>query len=217
MAVDYFQYTVDIAGFVTISDSYKAVSGANSMTLITRAIDFDLGGAPGGWLFGDTSPGFSGDQTLCLAPALYTFSMSGNQFDYVVDNSAATYLFTVSPNSAVINIGGVNYTVNLSLGSLGGSCFPISQTAWDDLYGAINDAQIDLDGIRTSLLVMVDAAKAAYDSGNMVASGNILCSLLSEVDAQEGIHIEPASADDIRNTVVSVVAPLDIPLPCLGI
>jgi hypothetical protein len=210
-----FEYAVDTGGNVAVSDNHKAIAGANTLTLVTRAIDFDLDGAPGNWFFGDKTPRLNGNQTLCLAPATYTFSMAGNQFDYTVDNSISFYLFTVSPNAAPITIDGTNYTVMLSLGPAGSGCFDLFPSAWDDLERAIAAADIDVEGIRQSLQAKAAAARAAYERGEPVTAGNILCALLNEVDAQSGIHIDPASAENIRDTAVNIALALGIPLKCI--
>jgi len=212
--LDYFQYTVDTSGHVAVSDNHKAVPEANRLMLVTRAIDFDLDGAPGSWLFGDKTPVLSGNQTLCLAPATYTFSTAGNQFDYTVDNSTYVYHFTVSPNSAPIIVDGTNYTVNLSLGPASSGCFDLFPSAWEDLEKAIAEADIDEEGVRQSLQAKSSAACAAYEREEPVTAGNILCALLNEVDAQSGVHIDPASADNIRDTAVNVAIALGIPLKC---
>lgn len=63
-------------------------------------------------------------------------------------------------------------------------------TTFDDLDQTISDAVIDNEGIRNSLLSKARNARKQYDRGNLRASGNILCALLHEVDAQDGKHIE---------------------------
>ena len=86
---------------------------------------------------------------------------------------------------------------------------------WADLYAVIAAAQIDNEGVRRSLQAKAEAAYRAYDRGNLDTAGEILCALLDEVVAQTGVHIEPASAETIRNTAVNLATALGIPLPCL--
>jgi len=88
-------------------------------------------------------------------------------------------------------------------------------TTFEDLYQTISDAEIDNEGIRNSLLSKEKNSQRQYDLGNLHASGNILCALLHEVDAQDGKHIDPHSAEEIRDCVRSLAEALGIPLPCL--
>jgi len=210
-----FQFTVDPAGGVMSLDDHKAIGGAGSLTLITRSIHFDLGGAPGTWVFGDTSPSLVGNQTSCLTPATYNFRLGAETFEYAVDNSAGVFLFTVSPTSATILVGGTPYTVRLSLATTPCGGFDFGDLAFDNLDSAIANADVDVAGVRNSLQAKAGAARAAFEQGNLATAGNILCALLHEVDAQDGQHIAPASAQDIRDAVENAAAALGIPLPCM--
>lgn len=87
---------------------------------------------------------------------------------------------------------------------------------FDDLNQVIANAQIGEEGIRQSLLAKADQAEDSFNFGNLTASGNQLCALVNEVNAQEGQHIDPASADDIRDMVLAMAGQLGIPLNCSG-
>jgi hypothetical protein len=92
--------------------------------------------------------------------------------------------------------------------------FGIHCNTFDGLHQTITEAQIHKKGIRNSLLSKANNAKRQFDRGNFRASGNILCALLNEVNAQDGKHIEPNSAQEIRDCVLSLSGELEIPLPC---
>jgi len=88
--------------------------------------------------------------------------------------------------------------------------------SFDDLEGTLAKAEIDNQGVLRSLQSKAENAQSQFDLGNIQTSGNILCALLHEVDAQEGKHIEPFSAQEIGDCVQSMAEVLEIPLPCLG-
>jgi hypothetical protein len=85
---------------------------------------------------------------------------------------------------------------------------------WDDLYQAISDAQIDDEEVRQGLYDKGNNAEAAFNIGSLKESGNILCALLNQVSAQDGKHIDAASAEAIRNMTISMAGQLGIPLDC---
>jgi hypothetical protein len=86
----------------------------------------------------------------------------------------------------------------------------------DDLYSTIASASIDNEGVRHSLRVKAMSACRAYGRGQVVVAGNVLCALVSQCDAQDGQHVEPASAAAIRTCVRSVGDALGIPLGRCG-
>jgi hypothetical protein len=92
--------------------------------------------------------------------------------------------------------------------------FGIHCTTFDGLDQTIVEAKIDNEGVRISLQAKANNTKRQFDRGNLRASGNILCALLNEVNAQDGKHIEPNSAQEIRDCVLSLSDVLGIPLPC---
>jgi hypothetical protein len=87
---------------------------------------------------------------------------------------------------------------------------------FDDLDQTIEEAEIGNEGVRNSLQAKANNARRQYDRGNLKASGNVLCALLHEVDGQDGKHIDPESAQDLRECVTSLAENLGIPLPCLS-
>jgi hypothetical protein len=89
-------------------------------------------------------------------------------------------------------------------------------SSFEDLEETISEARIHGGGVLRSLLAKYDNARRQYEQGNIRTSGNILCALLHEVDAQEGKHIEPQSAQEIRDCVHSLADALGISLPCIG-
>ena len=76
----------------------------------------------------------------------------------------------------------------------------------DDLVRTVQDAAIDVEGVRTSLLAQVDAACRALQRGRRNAAGNVLGAILLHVAAQDGRHVEPASAQEIRDCVRAFAA-----------
>ena len=94
---------------------------------------------------------------------------------------------------------------------------PISTqcSTFDDLIHKIAEAPIYSRGIKYSLQSKVSNSKRQYEHGNLQTSGNILCALLHEIDAQDGKHIDPPTAQEIRDCVRSLAEDLGIPLPCL--
>jgi hypothetical protein len=96
-----------------------------------------------------------------------------------------------------------------SIGRCKRNCF-----TFDDLDETISDAEIDNKGVRRSLQAKANNARRQYDRGNLKTSGNVLCALLHEMDGQDGKHIDPVSAQDLRECVISLAENLGIPLPC---
>ena len=85
----------------------------------------------------------------------------------------------------------------------------------DSLEKTITDAEVDNQGVRSSLLVKAEQACRALERSQPVTAGNILCALLNEVDAQDGKHVSNASAEAIRSCVKSFALANGIPLePC---
>lgn len=87
-------------------------------------------------------------------------------------------------------------------------------STFDDIDATLAVVEIDNWGLRNSLKSKADNARRQYDRGNLRASSNILCAFLHEVDAQDGKHISPASAQALRDCVESMAEALGIPLPC---
>jgi hypothetical protein len=90
----------------------------------------------------------------------------------------------------------------------------ISCSTFDGLDQTISDAEIDNEGVRNSLQAKANNARKQYNRGKLKTSGNVLCAILHETDAQDGKHITPESAQDIRDCVKSLAENLGIPLPC---
>lgn len=92
----------------------------------------------------------------------------------------------------------------------------VVQVSWADLDAAIAEADIDLELVRQGLHARGDAACAAYEAGDLKLSGKNLCAILKMLETEKGMaHIDPVSAERIRNTAVQLAASLDIPLNCL--
>ncbi|MBW8050919.1 MAG: hypothetical protein FVQ77_11400 [Cytophagales bacterium] len=87
---------------------------------------------------------------------------------------------------------------------------------FDHLIHTISFANINIEGVRKSLKSKGNNAKKQFDKGNLLAAGNVLCALLNEVKAQNGKHIDPASALDIENCIITLAANSGISLPCLS-
>ena len=79
---------------------------------------------------------------------------------------------------------------------------------------AIDTATIDNEGVRQSFHDQASEAEAAFYDENLKASGNKLCALLNHLEAQDGKHVDPTSAEEIRATAISVGSQLGIPLRC---
>ena len=84
--------------------------------------------------------------------------------------------------------------------------------AWGDLFATIESAQVDREGLRHSLGSKAAAASRAFERGQAGACGNVLCALVNECDAQRGHHVEPESAEKIRQCVRSLATALAIPM-----
>jgi hypothetical protein len=89
-------------------------------------------------------------------------------------------------------------------------------STFDDLEETISEANINSRGVLRSLIAKSNNARMQFDMGNIRTAGNILCALLQEVEAQEGRHIDPGSAQEILKCVRSVAENLGIPLPCVS-
>ena len=87
---------------------------------------------------------------------------------------------------------------------------------WGLLDEAIAKADIDNEGIRSSLMAQRNSARFAYDAGKLVKSGKKLCDLQHFVDVQENQHIAPHSAAIIRDSLVEISNGLEIPMNCLA-
>jgi hypothetical protein len=85
---------------------------------------------------------------------------------------------------------------------------------FDDLDETISNAEINNEGVRNSLQAKANNGRRQYDRGNIKALGNVLCALLHEVNGQDGKHIDPTSAQDLRECIISIAENLRIPLPC---
>jgi hypothetical protein len=92
----------------------------------------------------------------------------------------------------------------------GKGCFSFS-----DLDETLAEAEINNRGVWRSLQSKADNARRQFEEGHLRTAGNILCALLHEVDGQEGKHITPPSAQEIRDCIHSLADALGIPLPCL--
>jgi len=86
----------------------------------------------------------------------------------------------------------------------------------DDLLATIASASVDSEGVRRSLRMKAMNACRAYGRGQVIAAGNVLCAVVSECNAQDGQHVEPASAEAIRACVRSVADALGIPFGRCG-
>jgi hypothetical protein len=86
---------------------------------------------------------------------------------------------------------------------------------WDDLVATIEGADIDREGVRRSLRQKARSACAAWGRAQPDTSGNVLCALVHECDAQEGRHVAPGSATAIRDCAWSLADILALPMsPC---
>jgi hypothetical protein len=90
----------------------------------------------------------------------------------------------------------------------------ISCHAYDDLFEKIDEADIDVQGVRNSLSRKAENSYGRFAAGDLRTAGNILCALLHEIDAQEGIHIASASAETLRTCIKDMAQVLGIELPC---
>ena len=79
-------------------------------------------------------------------------------------------------------------------------------------------ASIDSLGVRRSMEVKVRAACERLRRGRRQAAGNMLCALRHEIDAQDGKHLSPASAGELRTCVHDLSAALNLrpAFPLLG-
>ena len=90
----------------------------------------------------------------------------------------------------------------------------IKCSTFDGLDQTNSEAEIDNEGVRNSLHAKANNARRQFYRRNLSASGNILCDLLHEVDAQDGKNIDLASAQQIRDYVTSLSEILGFRLPC---
>ena len=141
-----------------------------------------------------------------------TNNIENGDFYSWADKNYIPYLFTtVSPTiHGNVDRDGREWSGAVSVES---PCKKICLT-FDDLDETISDAEIDNAGVRNSFQAKANNARKQYDRGNLKASGNVLCALLHEVDGQDGKHIDPVSAQDLRDCVISLGENLGIPLPC---
>ena len=79
-------------------------------------------------------------------------------------------------------------------------------------------AEIDNEGVRHALEVKAFGACDALRRGRLLNAGNRLCALRHQVDAQDGKHLSPASADAIRTCLheLSEAEGLRPALPLVG-
>jgi hypothetical protein len=114
-----FDFEVGTDGKVSSAELCNALVQGNGIRVITQAVHFDVGGAPGTWVPGDGKNSFSGNATLCLPPSLYRFDLPDSHFDYgySVRKSESGNGFSVSPPSYEFKIGDSPYRVTLSLGT----------------------------------------------------------------------------------------------------
>lgn len=118
--------------------------------------------------------------------------------------------FGDSPGPGVIGIeGNMTFTRNILRWIIQLDC-----SDFDDLEETISQAGIHNHGVLRSLMAKANNAEMQFDLGNLHTSGNILCALLHEVDGQEGNHIEPSSAVEIRECLRSMAETRGISLPC---
>jgi hypothetical protein len=75
-------------------------------------------------------------------------------------------------------------------------------TSWDDLEETIEAARIGDEDLRDSLMDKYRAARRAWERGNAKAASGPLCALYRQADAQEGKHLDPWSAHDLRGCVL---------------
>ena len=91
----------------------------------------------------------------------------------------------------------------------------ISCRSYDDLFRKIDEASIDVQGVRNSLRSKAENSNGRYLAGDLRAAGNILCALLHEIDAQDGKHVESSSAKTLRACIKDMAQVLGIELPCV--
>jgi hypothetical protein len=143
-----------------------------------------------------------------------TFGGPANDFAFSIDQTSdGGYIITGCKNCSTPHGVDVYLIKTCPDGSVGGPCTKNCLT-FDDLDQTIQDAEIDNEGVRKSLKAKANNARKQYNRGKLKTSGNVLCALLHETDAQDGKHITPESAQDIRDCVKSLAENLGIPLPC---
>jgi hypothetical protein len=87
-------------------------------------------------------------------------------------------------------------------------------SSFGDLRVKIEQAVPDA-GIRQSMIVKVDHAEAKHNAGQLKASGNILCALIHEIEAQRGKEITEEAADGLILCIEELAQNLGIPIKCL--
>jgi hypothetical protein len=155
-------------------------------------------------------------KTNSLGDTLWTrtFGGSGTDMSYSVkQTSDGGFLITGRTESFGAGGNDVYLIKTCPDGTVGGRCKKNCLT-FNDLDQTIADAMIDNEGVRNSLQVKANNARKQYEKGKLKTSGNILCAILHETDAQDGKHITPESAQDIRDCVKSLAENHGIPLPC---
>jgi hypothetical protein len=90
--------------------------------------------------------------------------------------------------------------------------FPCS--TFEDLRVKIREG-VAHAGIRQSLLVKADQAEAKYGAGQIKASGDILCALIHEIEAQRRKEITEEAADGLILCIQELAQSLGIPIKCL--
>jgi hypothetical protein len=90
----------------------------------------------------------------------------------------------------------------------------ISCRTYEDLFEKIDNADIDVQGVRNSLSRKAEASHDRFAAGDLETAGNILCAMLHEIDAQDGKHIDSASAETLRTCIKDMAQVLGIELPC---
>lgn len=91
-------------------------------------------------------------------------------------------------------------------------------TDCDALSDTLAGAAIDNAGVRTAMEATLRNACEQLRRGRLIPAGNALCAFSHQIDAQDGKHLGPASADDLRRCLaeVSESAGLRPTLPLFG-
>ena len=185
------------------------VDGNHFGSSVSLDCDLALVGAPYGgtpvfavgaaYLFERTGTGWIQREEItdCSPDDIYSYG-------YSVSLSRGTALISALGDDAAGTDAGGAFTVEVEGGCGCRTCA--------DLLATIDSASIDREGVRGSLRVKAVAACRAYNRDRASTSGNVLCALVQELDAQAGQHVEQQSAEEIRTCVQSVADALAIPL-----
>lgn len=84
----------------------------------------------------------------------------------------------------------------------------------EEVHATIDGLDIDVEGVRKSFHSQVDAACRALEREQLTTAGNVLCAVLHHADAQDGKHLSPDSAAELRDCVRAFAEANGIELRC---